>query len=82
MAGAKTDRLLVKFVGAGDELGEVFGGDVVVLHFAGEVAVVCAHVHEAVTGKVEEDGLLFTGFLALGPPGWWRQWRGSFPGRG
>ena len=37
----------------------------VVLHFAGEILVVGAHVHEAVAGEVEEDGLLFAGLFAL-----------------
>ena len=57
--------LLVQHIGALDELREVFVGDVVVLHLAGEVLVVGGHVHETVAGEVEEDGLLLAGLLAL-----------------
>ena len=37
----------------------------VVLHLAGEVAVVGPHIHKSVAGEVEEDGLGFAGFLAF-----------------
>ena len=61
----RAEGLLVQRIGALDELREFLVGDVVVLHFAGEILVVGAHVHEAVAGEVEEDGLLLARLLAL-----------------
>ena len=40
------EALFVEFVCALDEFGEVLVGDMVVLHFTGEVLVICSHVYE------------------------------------
>ena len=37
----------------------------IVLHFSAEVLVVCAHVHEAMSGQIEQYCLGFSAFLAL-----------------
>ena len=44
----RAEGLLVQRIGAADELREVFFGDVVVLHLAGELTVVGRHIHKSV----------------------------------